>query len=159
MCDFGIITGGLTAAMSLAQGFAGFQAGQANAAYAKAEGHIAERSANLQAGQTAKAATYELGQDRANAAASGFGAGTATEALASKATNLGLDIDAILFGGKVAKEQARVGAKRSRQQGIGALLGGVATAAGNVLAIPGVWQTGGGGTITPSYASMAGRGV
>lgn len=154
MCDFGIVSGSLTAAMALAQGVAGFQSGQANAAYAKAEGLAAQRAAQLDAGRYAQKAAYDLGKDRAGAAASGFGAGTATEALAAKASSYGLDIDSILYGGQVAKAQADQSAALSRQRGIGALVGGIATAAGNVLSIPGVWDTGG-GALNGGYGQMA----
>ena len=154
MCDFGIVSGSLTAAMALAQGVASYQSGQANAAYAKAEGQAAQRAATLEAGRYAQKAAYDLGKDRAGAAASGFGAGTGTEALAAKASSYGLDIDSILYGGQVAKAQADHSAALSRQRGVGALLGGVVTAAGNVLSIPGIWESGA-GAVNGGYGQMA----
>lgn len=140
MCDFGLISGGIAAGAALFQGLSGYQAGQANAAYAKAEGEGAYRSSIFQAGQLSRQAGADLGRDRASVAASGFTGDSAAEALASKAGAYGLDIDAILYGGKVAKEQARVAAKQARQQGIGALAGGVLSAAGTAMSLYNPWS-------------------
>ncbi len=158
MCDFGIVSGSLAAVGALASAAGSYQASQTNAAYAKAEGQAAQKAAALEAGRYVHKVVYDLGKDRAGAAASGFGAGTGTEALAAKASSYGLDIDSILYGGQVAKAQADHSAALSRQRGIGALLGGVVTAAGNVLSIPGVWDTGG-ASLKPWGLSMAGRGA
>ena len=154
MCDFGIVSGSLAAVGALASAAGSYQASQANAAYAKAEGQAAERAAQLEAGRYTQKAAYDLGKGRAGAAASGFGAGTGTEALAAKASSYGLDIDSILYGGQAAKAQAGHSAALSRQRGVGALLGGVVTAAGNVLAIPGIWESGS-GAVNGGYGQMA----
>lgn len=150
MCGFEPISMGLGIATSLAQGLSGFMAGNANAAAAKAEGDALYRQSRQEAGLLGLRANADLGRDRAAAAASGFSGDSAAEALASKAGTYGLDIDRILEGGRAARDAKRMEAKMARQQGVGALVGGVVSAAGGVLGQYGSAWFGGG---NPAVAS------
>lgn len=140
MCDFGLISGGLAAGAGLWQGLSGFFAGNANAASAKVEGEAAWRSALSGAGQVGRQASADLGRNRAEAAASGFTGDSASEALTAKASAYGLDIDAILYGGKSAKESAKFTAKLERQRAFGSLAGGVMSAAGTAMQVFNPWS-------------------
>lgn len=149
--------GGSGGVAGLLQGFAGFKAGKINAKTSRMEADMAWRDANARAGGLASQASYDLGADRAQAAASGFDGSTAVEALSQKAQSYGLDIDAILNQGRLQRDALLYQAKLSKRQGIMSLAGGFLKALDPLVGgqlMKDVAPFGGGGrTVNPAVVS------
>lgn len=147
---------------ALVSGIGGFQAGKANAKTARMEGKMIMDDARSRAGALGNAANYDLGYGRAGVAASGFTGDTGIEALASKAASYGLDIDAILQQGRVGKAAKDFEAKQAKRGAVmslaGGILGLVGGKAGGKL-MEGFDSFSATRAPSPSFASMAGRGV
>lgn len=118
-------SGGQEGVGALLGGLGGFFSGMNNAKIAKNEGRQAYADAVSQAGAFGASAQDALGRDRAAVAASGLDSSSAAEALSQKAQRFGLDIDAILAGGRARKAALDYEAKLARREAKLSLAGGV----------------------------------
>ena len=130
MCDPSLIVAGIGGAASLAQGFGGMQAGNANAGILRAQGKQALLQSQADASNLEARGAYQLGDMRRRIA--GSGNISALDLLADSASNLSLDVARIKHGGRAQKAAYDAEAGMQRQQGIGALIGGIVQAGAGV---------------------------
>ena len=101
MCDPSLIVAGIGGAASLAQGFGGMQAGNANAGILRAQGKQALLQSQADASNLEARGAYQLGDMRRRIA--GSGNISALDLLADSASNLSLDVARIKHGGRAQK--------------------------------------------------------